>query len=73
MKALFFVLFFVVGCTIQGHCESGAYNSNGDCCMRDCPNGYQEGTCNCASEDTTDKVDDLFEDDDSIDPPGLPQ
>jgi len=86
MKKIFFLglLFFLVfslGC--KERCDSGLYNSQGECCNAlcgvICDEGYhyKEGTCNCQCElipsgDTGANLDDLFDDGNDVEPPLMP-
>jgi hypothetical protein len=78
---IFVVLIFLYGCT-NNTCETGLYTGEGDCCNyvcgKECPNGYQEGSCGCECEESGGEVpsdtniDGIFDSDGGISPPVLP-
>ncbi|MFH1506370.1 MAG: hypothetical protein ABIE94_05290 [archaeon] len=75
-------LFLLTACgnTINTRCDSGMFDSDGECCDTvcdiDCPGGYEPGTCHCTclgESDTTDSgIDDIFDEEGQITPPGIP-
>jgi hypothetical protein len=60
MKIIFFflILLLIVGCKTPHYTRE---------CEIECPDGYIEGTCECKLN-----LDDIFIDDDTIEPPGIP-
>ena len=67
------LLLIVAGCRAPTPCKSGAYTADGQCCTCNtaCPNGYEQGTCNCkCAEDSN--IDELFEDSGGIAPQVMP-
>ena len=72
---------FIYGCTTP--CSSKLFTKEGKCCTyvcnKECPSGYKAGTCNCEcsiqkiNETPKDaNVDNVFDDNADITPPGLP-
>ena len=70
----------MVGCTIES-CPTNRYTNDGKCCAYvceiGCEHGFVEGTCNCECADYIPEddgdlgIDDIFDDDDDIQPPPM--